>query len=139
MMLVQSTLTVLFEPPFWIGLYERSFANQYEVCKITFGAEPKETEVYNFLLHNWSNLCFVVADNLSITDVKRQNPKRIQRDIQKQLQVKTISTKAQQALQQQHDENKKERQIKTKQMLAAEQEHKFILRQAKKKAKHRGK
>ena len=138
-MLVQSTLTVLFEPPFWIGLYERRFANQYEVCKITFGAEPKETEVYNFLLHNWSNLCFAVADNLSITDVKRQNPKRIQRDIQKQLQVKTISTKAQQALQQQHDENKKERQIKTKQMLAAEQEHKFILRQAKKKAKHRGK
>ena len=52
---------------------------------------------------------------------------------------KTISTKAQQALQQQHDENKKERRIKTKQMLAAEQEYKFILRQAKKKAKHRGK
>ena len=138
-MLVQSSLTVLFEQPFWIGLYERSFADRYEVCKITFGAEPKEAEVYNFLLQNWSNLRFAVADNLSITIVKRQNPKRIQRDIQKQLQVKTISTKAQQALQQQHDENKKERQIKTKQMLAAEQEHKFILRQAKKKAKHRGK
>ena len=114
-MLVQSSLTVLFEQPFWIGLYERSFADRYEVCKITFGAEPKEAEVYNFLLQNWSNLRFAVADNLSITIVKRQNPKRIQRD------------------------NKKERRIKTKQMLAAEQEYKFILRQAKKKAKHRGK
>lgn len=38
---VSSTLTLLFEDPFWIGLYGRTDGGAYEVCKITFGAEPK--------------------------------------------------------------------------------------------------
>ena len=37
----QSSLTILFEAPFWIGLYERTDNGKYEVCKITFGSEPK--------------------------------------------------------------------------------------------------
>ena len=35
-------LTVLFEPPFWIGLCERGEDGQYAVCRIVFGAEPRE-------------------------------------------------------------------------------------------------
>ena len=140
-MMIESSLTVLFEEPFWIGLYERSYGKNYEVCKITFGAEPKENEVYNFLLANWSKLRF--ASELSANDYKRlsqkhQNPKRIQRQINKQLQTKTLSTKAQLALQQQREEKKQERQVKNKTAKIAEQEYKFALRQAKKKAKHRG-
>ena len=46
----QSSLTILFEAPFWIGLYERMDNGKYEVCKITFGSEPKDYEVYEFLL-----------------------------------------------------------------------------------------
>ena len=42
----QSSLTILFEAPFWIGLYERADSGKYEVCKITFGSEPKDYEVY---------------------------------------------------------------------------------------------
>ena len=49
----QSSLTILFEAPFWIGLYERTDNGKYEVCKITFGSEPKDYEVYEFLLKNW--------------------------------------------------------------------------------------
>ena len=45
----QSSLTILFEAPFWIGLYERTDSGKYEVCKITFGLEPKDYEVYEFL------------------------------------------------------------------------------------------
>lgn len=41
-MVPKSTLTILFEPPFWVGLYERVDGGKYEVCKITFGAEPKD-------------------------------------------------------------------------------------------------
>ncbi len=40
-MAARSSLTILFENPFWIGLYERIDGDKYEVCKITFGAEPK--------------------------------------------------------------------------------------------------
>lgn len=51
-------LTVLFEGPFWIGLLERIEAGRYTVCKITFGPEPKDAEVYDFLLANWPSLRF---------------------------------------------------------------------------------
>lgn len=43
-MSTKSSLTILFESPFWIGLYEHIDNNKYEVCKITFGAEPKDYE-----------------------------------------------------------------------------------------------
>ena len=51
---LQSTLTILFEAPFWIGVYERFDEGYYEVCKITFGSEPKDYEVYDFLLKNYA-------------------------------------------------------------------------------------
>lgn len=47
--MAQSTLTVFFEAPFWVGVYERMDGERYEVCKITFGAEPKDYEVWEFL------------------------------------------------------------------------------------------
>ena len=46
----QSSLTILFEAPFWIGLYERTDNGKYEVCKITFGSEPKDYEVQAYRL-----------------------------------------------------------------------------------------
>ena len=57
-MAMKSSLTILFENPFWIGLFERIDGDKYEVCKITFGAEPKDYEVYDFLLKNWHKLKF---------------------------------------------------------------------------------
>jgi hypothetical protein len=54
----QSKLTVLFEEPFWIGIFERSYAGQYEACKVTFGAEPKENELYEFILRHFNSLRF---------------------------------------------------------------------------------
>lgn len=137
-MLVLSCLMVLFAEPFWIGIYERNYGDKYEVCKITFGAEPKETEVYNFLQENWSRLHFVVVDSSSINSIEHQNPKRRQRDIKKEMQIKSVSTKAQQALQQQREQNKIQRQSNKKQNRDIETAYKFAKRQAKKKAKHRG-
>ena len=57
-MSIKSSLTIMFEDPFWVGIYERYDDGQYEVCKISFGAEPKDYEVYGFLLKNWNNLKF---------------------------------------------------------------------------------
>ena len=39
-------LTVMFQEPFWIGLCERECGGTLEVCRIPFGAEPKDGEVY---------------------------------------------------------------------------------------------
>ena len=36
------SLTVLFEDPFWIGLFEMIDQQGLRACKVTFGAEPTE-------------------------------------------------------------------------------------------------
>ena len=38
----------MFEDPFWVGIYERYDDGQYEVCKITCGAEPKDYEAVSY-------------------------------------------------------------------------------------------
>lgn len=137
-MSVKCSLTIMFESPFWIGLYERFDEGKYEVCKITFGAEPKDYEVYDFLLHNWEYLQFGPPVKADKVEEKRINPKRMQREISSQLQDRGIGTKAQQALKLQHEQYKIERKTRSKEQKEAEAERQFILRQEKKKAKHRG-
>ena len=53
-----SRLTILFDDPFWIGLYEREDDTEYSVCRIVFGAEPRDQEVYAYLLEHWRTLRF---------------------------------------------------------------------------------
>lgn len=137
-MCVKSKLTVFFDDPFWVGVYERVDCDFMEVSRMVFGAEPKNYEVYEFLLRNWSDLSFsrpVGAEN--VTD-RKVNPKRVQRQINNQLSQKGIGTKAQQALKLQYEEGKKERRHINKQKKEAEEQRKFELRQEKKKDKHRG-
>lgn len=93
----KSSLTIMFENPFWIGLYERFDNGNYEVCKITFGAEPKDYEIYDYLLQNWHKLKFSPPIKTDKIKDRKINPKRMQREINSQLEDKGIGTKAQQA------------------------------------------
>lgn len=135
---MKSSLTILFENPFWIGLFERIDGDKYEVCKITFGAEPKDYEVYDFLLKNWHKLKFSPPVKTEKIEERKINPKRMQREINSQLENKGIGTKAQRALKLQHEQGKLERKVKSREQKEAEKERQFALRQEKKKAKHRG-
>ena len=137
-MAMKISLTVLFENPFWIGLYERFDNGNYEVCKITFGAEPKDYEIYDYLLQNWHKLKFSPPIKTDKTKDRKINPKRMQREINSQLEDKGIGTKAQQALQLQREQSKVEKRARTKEQKEAEKERQYALRQEKKKAKHRG-
>lgn len=85
----------MFENPFWIGLYERIDGDKYEVCKITFGAEPKDYEVYDFLLKNWHKLKFSPPVKTDKVEEHKINPKRMQREINSQtvMSVKEINPK----------------------------------------------
>lgn len=134
----KSSLTVMFENPFWIGLYERIDGGKYEVCKITFGAEPKDYEVYEFMLKNWKSLKFSPPVKAEKRIEQKVNPKRLQREINSQLENKGIGTKAQQALQLQREQSKTERKTKSKEQREAEKERQYALRQEKKRAKHKG-
>lgn len=134
----KSKLTVFFEEPFWVGIYEREDDNKYEVCKITFGAEPKDYEVYDFFLKNWNKLRFAHSIEVNSIAEKCINPKRMQRAIKKQLQDKGVGTKAQQALKLQQEQSKLKRKNCFREQKEAEKERQFELQQEKRKEKHRG-
>jgi hypothetical protein len=42
-------MTVFFEDPFWAGVFERTENRKPSVAKVTFGAEPKDYEVLEFI------------------------------------------------------------------------------------------
>ena len=75
---------------------------------------------------------------IAVVIERKINPKRMQREIQSQLQDKGIGTKAQEALKLQHDQCKLERKTKSREQKEAEKDRQFAIRQEKKKAKHRG-
>ena len=135
---VAAKLTVFFEAPFWIGLLERECAGQYEVCKILFGAEPKECEVYNFLLANWGRLRFSPSMEAQTIDGRYANPKRMQRQIRRQLENAGIGTKAQQALKFQREQGKSACRSRLREQREEEKQRQFELKQKKRKEKHRG-
>lgn len=132
-----SKLTVFFEEPFWVGIYERTWNKQYKVCKITFGAEPKDYEVYEFLLKNWSQLKFSPSIPNDACSSRKISPKRMQRNIRNELH-QCIGTKAQQALKLQQEQRKQDRKRFSKENREQESERRFALRQEKRKAKHKG-
>lgn len=132
-----SKLTVCFENPFWIGVYEREWEDCYEVCKITFGSEPKDYEIKEFLLKHWSQLKFSTSIQSDVCRQRKINPKRIKRNITKELH-QGIGTKAQQALKLQHEQIKQDRKIHSKEKREQESQYRFALKQKKRKAKHKG-
>lgn len=137
-MCVKSKLTVFFEGPFWVGVYERVDNNKMEVARIVFGAEPKDYEVYDLFLKNWSNLKFSPLVEAEKIIEKKINPKRIIRQINNQLSQNGIGTKAQKALKLQQEEGKKERCQINKLKREEINKRKFELSQEKKKEKHKG-
>lgn len=130
-------LTVYFEAPFWVGVFERIAGGRLSVCKVTFGAEPKDYEVWDFVLKNYHKLVFSPAVEVAERAIA-VNPKRRQRDAKKQLAPKGVGTKSQQALQLQYEEMKTERKVRSREQKEAERERRFALKQRKRKEKHRG-
>ena len=130
-------LTVYFEEPFWIGVFECMEDDRLSVCKVTFGAEPKDYEVQEFILRNYYDLQFSPAVETVVKDFKR-NPKRMQREAKKQMKETGIGTKSQQALKLQQEQNKQERKIRRREQKEAEEKRMFELKQQKKKERHKG-
>ena len=134
---VSGKLTVFFEDPFWVGVFERVTKGRLSVSKVTFGAEPKEQEVYAFVLKQYRCLRFSPAVEAAVRQAGH-NPKRLQREARRQTQETGIGTKSQQALQLQRDASKQEQKMFTREQQETEKQRRFALRQQKRKEKHRG-
>ncbi len=134
---MKASLTVYFEDPFWVGVFERADEGKLSVCKTTFGAEPKDSEVLECVLRRYGELDFSPA----VADERRQtadNPKRRLRNARKQVERSGIGTKSQQALQRQREEMKAEKRQISREEREAEAQRRFDMKQAKKKEKRRG-
>ena len=130
-------LTVFFEEPFWVGVFERISDGKLSVCKVTFGAEPKDYDVLDYILKYYYELKFSPAVETEVRQAA-DNPKRRQRNARKQLKDSGIGTKSQQALQQQREEMKTERKKISKSQREAEIQRQYELKQQKRKEKHKG-
>ena len=134
---VTGKLTVFFEGPFWIGVFEHVEGRKLSVCKVTFGAEPKEYEIQAYILKNYYRLKFSPAVEVSIKK-PASNPKKVQREARKQTLVSGIGTKSQQAIQLQREAMKTKRREKSREEKKVELQRRFELKQQKRKRKHRG-
>ena len=134
---VTGTLTVFFEEPFWVGVFEQISEGKLSACKVTFGAEPKDCEVYDLILKNYCRLRFSPAVAAVVKEAK-QNPKRVQRKVHRRMEETGVGTKSWQALKLQQEQMKTERRLAGREQKEANEQRKFELKQQKKKEKHRG-
>lgn len=134
---VSITLQVFFEEPFWVGVAELYADDKLSVCKVTFGAESKDSEVYQYFLMNYHRLRFSPSVETAAGKMCG-NPKRMQRKVHKQVNNVGIGNKSQQALKLQQEQMKTERRALGKEQREACWLRRFVLKQQKKKEKHRG-
>ena len=130
-------LTVFFEDPFWVAVFEKIENEQLSVAKVVFGAEPKDYEILEFIKGHYYRLQFSPFVDVELKKTK-MNHKRAQKDAKRQTLEKGIGTKSQQALKLQQEQNKIERKIKSRQQKEAEKQRLFELKLHTKKEKHRG-
>ena len=128
---VNGKLTIFFEEPFWVGIFERIEDGKLSAVKVTFGAEPKDCEVQEYIQKWYFSLKFSPVVETVVKDIKR-NPKRMQREAKKQMLEIGIGTKSQQALKLQQEQNKQERKEKSRKRKEAEEQRMFELKQRKK-------
>ncbi len=133
--------TIFFEKRFWVGTFERTDKKGYAVARHIFGAEPSDAEVYDFVLNHYHELNFGEARKFEL-QIKRMNPKRVQREIRREMtklkETMQPSTLAQDYMREEIEKHKK---VKVQQRAAEKQarkEEQFLLKQEKKKKKHRG-
>ena len=134
---IRCNLTVYFEEPFWVGVFEVIENRKVTAARVVFGAEPKDCELFEYVLRYYTGLHFSPAVDTVVKETAK-NPKRVQREARKQTSVSGIGTKSQQAIKLQQEQNKQERKIRSREQKLAEEKREFELKQQKKREKHRG-
>lgn len=134
---VSARLTVFFDAPFWVGVFERLEDGKLSAARVVFGAEPKDSDLLHFVQTRYYSLRFSPAVE-SVEKEASRNPKRLQREVRRQLQQRGVGTQSQQALKLQHEQNRQERRFETRAQKEAAAQRLFELKQQKKKEKHKG-
>ena len=135
--MISVVLSVYFEDPFWVGVVERTEGGRLSACRIVFGAEPRDYEIYAKLSAGYYRLKFSPEIKADVQKTVT-NPKRRLREAARQTAASGTGTKSQQALQLMREQNKTERKKRTSEEREEEAKWLFELKRQKKKEKHRG-
>ena len=135
---VNCRVTVYFDDPFWAVLYERESGDWYEASRTVFGAEPKDHEVYAFLLQSWRRLRFSPPIPVGERPARPDNPKRRQRAARQAVERSGTGTRAQQALAAQREQGKTAPRIRTREEKAREAAERYEKHRQKRREKHKG-
>ncbi len=133
--------TVYIEKSLWIALFERTDKVGYQVARKIFGKEPTDPELYEFVLNHFDELRFGDPVEFKL-EIKRMNPKRLQREVRKEMEkVKKEnkpSTHAQDYMRELLESNKLERKSLSKQEKERQKQEQFSLKSKKRKEKNKG-
>lgn len=133
--------TIFFENRFWVGTFERTDKEGYSLARYIFGAEPTDPEIYDFVLNHYHELNFGELKEFTL-EIKRKNPKRVQREVRREMEkIKETtrpSTLAQDYMREELEKKKKEKKHKSSAEKQARKDEQFAIKQQKKKEKHQG-
>ena len=133
--------TIFFEKRYWVGTFERTDKEGYAVARHIFGGEPTDPEVHEFVLNHFHELKFGDPKEV-IIQIQRMNPKRVQREVRREMEKMKESTRpstlAQDYMREEIEKKKKERKSKSSAEKQAYKDEQFAIRQQKKKEKQKG-
>ncbi len=133
--------TIFLDKRLWVGTFERTDREGYAIARHVFGSEPSDQEVYEFVLSHYYTLRFGEAKEVTL-QIQRMNPKRVQREVRREMERLKETTKpstlAQDYMREELEKQKKEKKSITSAQKEARKEEQFLLRQEKKKQRHRG-
>jgi hypothetical protein len=133
--------TIFFEKRLWVGAFERIDKEGYAIARHIFGKEPSNPEVHEFVLKSYHELKFGKAKEINI-QIQRMNPKRAQREVRREMvrmkETTQPSTQAQDYIREELEKNKKDKKSISSANKQARKDDQFVLRQEKRKEKHRG-
>ena len=132
------SFTVLFQPPFWVGIAERWGAEGYSAARVVFGPEPTDAQIYQWLEREWHRLDFSPAEEGERPVKEHGNPKRAQREARAATRSQGVGTRAQEALSRQREQDGLSRKVQNRHKRQEEAEQKYLLRRQKKREKKRG-
>ncbi|MEO8607883.1 MAG: YjdF family protein [Chloroflexota bacterium] len=133
-------LTIYFASPYWIGLLEQELDGLLYVGRHIFGAEPSDAQVYDFVLHHMTRVQARMTVGISVesSTARYINPKRMAREIRRELAENNVSSRAFEAMRLQLEANKVEHKQQSRGERDALRNYKREVARARAKAKHRG-
>lgn len=131
-------LVVFYDEQFWLAVFEKIESDSMQVLKKIYPTEPKESDLYDFILNQWQGMCFSEEMSIKQKENKTLSYKKQQQKVKKELDNNGISTKSQMAIQLQREQNKKQKRQLSQFEKEQQKRIKFNLKQAKKKEKKKG-